>query len=63
LEFRTTHEDGILFYADGDRHVDFTSLYMKDGKVVFGYNCGSGMATIPTNNYYNDGKWHTVSIL
>ena len=61
IDFRTTYEDGIIFYVDDERHSDFMALYMKGGKLVFGYNCGSGIATIPTNNFYNDGHWHTVS--
>ena len=63
IDFRTTYQDGVIFYVDDEHHSDFMALYMKDGKVMFGYNCGSGIATIPTNNFYNDGHWHTVSII
>lgn len=33
LEFKTSAEEGILFYVGGDRHIDFIALYLKGGKV------------------------------
>ncbi len=33
LEFRTTENDGIIFYISDERNVDFISLVIKDGKV------------------------------
>lgn len=33
LEFKTYYAEGILFYISDKRHVDFTALYIKDGRV------------------------------
>lgn len=33
LEFKTFSEEGIMFYVEDDRHIDFIALYMKGGKV------------------------------
>ena len=37
LEFRTTAEDGIIFYIADNRHTDFIGLFMQDGHVCFMY--------------------------
>ena len=34
---------------------------MKDGKLVYGFNCGSGEAFAESEAAYNDGRWHTAS--
>ena len=33
VDFKTSEPDGIIFYAAEDRHIDFVTLYLKDGKV------------------------------
>lgn len=33
LEFKTSAEEGIMFYVGDDRHIDFIALYLKGGKV------------------------------
>jgi hypothetical protein len=33
LEFKTSVEEGVMFYVGDDRHIDFIALYMKGGKV------------------------------
>jgi hypothetical protein len=38
LEFRTTENDGIIFYIADERNVDFIALLIKDGRV--GHNDG-----------------------
>jgi hypothetical protein len=35
VEFKTSEPDGIIFYAAENRHIDYTALYLKDGKVLF----------------------------
>ncbi|KAL0280200.1 UNVERIFIED_CONTAM: hypothetical protein PYX00_001570 [Menopon gallinae] len=61
LEFKTYYAEGILFYVSDKRHVDFTALYIKDGRVFFGFDCGSGPALLATEDRYDDGQWHTVT--
>ena len=60
VEFKTTTSDGVVFYSSDDKHVDFFSLYMKSGQLVFAFNCGSGTTRIMSDKTYHDGMWHTV---
>ena len=34
---------------------------MKDGKLVYGFNCGSGEAFAESDSTFNDGQWHTAT--
>jgi laminin alpha 3/5 len=61
LEFKTTESDGVLFYVADNKQVDFIALYMKEGKLVFSFNCGSGPAVLTSANTFNDGQWHSVA--
>ncbi len=49
-----------MFYMAKD--IDFFSVELQDGQVLFQYNLGSGRAILrsDTENGYNDGEWHTV---
>ena len=58
IEFKTTETDGIIFYIANERNVDFIALFIKDGKLVYGFNCGSGAAFTQSEDAYNDGQWH-----
>ena len=41
---------------------DFIALYLKEGKIVYAFNCGSGSGQMVSPQTYNDGKWHKVFI-
>ncbi|XP_054719477.1 laminin subunit alpha-like [Uloborus diversus] len=60
LEFRTTLQNGVMFYVAASNHIDFIGLLMQNGKIIYGFNCGSGSAVITSQNQYNDGTWHRV---
>nr|XP_055043669.1 basement membrane-specific heparan sulfate proteoglycan core protein isoform X17 [Misgurnus anguillicaudatus] len=40
---------------------DFVSLGLKNGRVVFSYQLGSGEANIESRETVNDGQWHKVT--
>ena len=40
---------------------DYEAIYLKDGKISYVFNAGSGPVTITSDDAYNDGKWHKVS--
>jgi len=63
VDLRTSVSDGVIFYMANNQHVDFIALYLKDGRLSFAFNCGSGVARATTDFHYNDDIWHTVSIL
>lgn len=58
LSFKTFAEDGLMFLA-GDP-TDYFAVEMKEGRVVFQYDLGSGPATLESKEKYNDGQWHKV---
>ncbi len=60
LEFRATDPTGVIFYVADESHEDFIALFLKDGQLIYGWNCGSGAAFIETEDTYNDGDWHLV---
>ncbi|XP_061192514.1 laminin subunit alpha-like [Saccostrea echinata] len=60
LEFKTTSSGGVILYAVGRRKIDFFALTMKEGRLVFSFDCGSRALNLETDQTYNDGKWHTV---
>ncbi|KAG8228153.1 hypothetical protein J437_LFUL002807 [Ladona fulva] len=61
IEFNTMEPDGIIFYVADQRHIDYIALILKDGKLVYSFNCGSGAAHISTDEAWNDGRWHSVA--
>ena len=63
IEIRTSIPNGLIFYAADDRHVDMMTLYLDEGRVVFGFDAGSGLLSISSPNTVNDGEWHIVSVL
>ena len=60
FKFRTFASEGLMFLMGTPRR-DFLSLEIKDGKVIFKYELGSGRATIASTQRYNDGNWHLVT--
>ncbi|XP_029434340.1 pikachurin isoform X2 [Rhinatrema bivittatum] len=63
MRFKTTVKDGLLLWR-GDSlmkpNSDFISLGLLNGTLVFSYNLGSGVASIPINGSFSDGRWHRV---
>ncbi|GAB6025535.1 hypothetical protein CHUAL_011266 [Chamberlinius hualienensis] len=62
LEFKTKAKDGILFYVSDTSHRDMLAAYLKDGKVTFTFNLGSGRVEISSTERYNDNEWHTIDV-
>ncbi|XP_054153409.1 laminin subunit alpha-like [Oppia nitens] len=61
IEFKTTQEEGVIFYVTSANHIDYVSLYLMEGKVHYAWDCGSGRAIIASNYNYSDGQWHKVT--
>ncbi|XP_033097920.1 basement membrane-specific heparan sulfate proteoglycan core protein-like [Anneissia japonica] len=57
-----TEGDGILLFNGQmqDGSGDYISLYIKDRRVVFQYDSGSGAAVITGTSEVNAGQWHTL---
>ena len=57
VEFKTTASEGIIFYIADDKNSDFIALFVKNGKLVYGFNCGSGPVYIESPQQINDGRY------
>ena len=61
LDFLTTHHEGLIFIIyDNERQKDFISLFIRNHKLVYSFDCGSGPAYLETNFKVTEGKWHHV---
>lgn len=66
LEIKTLSSDGLIFWQGVElgnqaKVKDFVSLGLKNGRVVFSYELGSGEANIESSDTVNDGQWHKVT--
>jgi hypothetical protein len=57
VEFKTSESDGIIFYIADEKNSDFIALFVKNGKLVYGFNCGSGPVYIESPQPINDGRY------
>lgn len=60
IEFKTVQANGILFYITSANSIDFIGLYFINGKLHYGFDCGSGRGVVALEKNYNDGQWHKV---
>ncbi|XP_078697739.1 basement membrane-specific heparan sulfate proteoglycan core protein-like isoform X12 [Branchiostoma floridae x Branchiostoma belcheri] len=65
FHFRTTMGNGVIFWQGVEegstgRNMDFISIAVSDGYLVFSYELGSGQANIQSEQRINDGEWHHV---
>ena len=58
IEFKTSERNGVIFYIADEKNSDFIALFVKNGKLVYGFNCGSGPAYIESNQNVDDDQWH-----
>lgn len=61
FQFRSSKQNGLLFYAADARHIDFIAVYLRNGKIYHTFNCGSGLANVSSTNEYSDNNWHSVA--
>ena len=61
IEFKTSKPEGLIFFMGHEEgKTDFIALFVKGGKLVYSFNCGSGASHLATNFRVDDGKWHSV---
>lgn len=60
-DFKTSEPEGMIFFMGSqDGRTDFIALFIKGGKLVYSFNCGSGPSFLATDFRVDDGKWHSV---
>jgi len=60
LKFKTFAENGLIFLI-GFPGKDYLSLEIREGKLFYQYDLGSGRAEMKSLQRVNDGQWHHVS--
>ena len=60
MKVRTRGKSGLLLYAGPRTEKDFFALKLKDGKPVFQFDNGIGIAEVFHSKSINDGQWHKV---
>ena len=60
FSFRTFVSEGIMFLM-GTPGEGFLSLELKDGKIIYIFDLGSGRKPITSPQRYDDGKWHALT--
>lgn len=67
LKFASIQNQGLLFYNGRfNEENDFISLQFKNNNLIFSYSTGSVKSDViiqTTDNYLNDGEWHSVEII
>ncbi|XP_042212496.1 laminin subunit alpha-like isoform X1 [Homarus americanus] len=62
FDFKTLTDEGVIFYASSLAHRDYITMYLKDNKIVFGFDTGTGAAIMRSEQFYNNGEWHSVIV-
>ena len=61
IDFKTTHPTGLIFFMMNEEgKKDFVALFVKNHKLVYSFNCGSGPSYLETDFRVTDGQWHSV---
>jgi hypothetical protein len=66
LTFATNRTEGLLFWHGQDpltsgQGSDYLAIALRDGRVEFSYELGSGIASIATRQIFSDGRFHKVT--
>uniref|UniRef100_A0A671VCL8 EGF like, fibronectin type III and laminin G domains n=1 Tax=Sparus aurata TaxID=8175 RepID=A0A671VCL8_SPAAU len=62
LTFRPLMPDGTLLYSDDAGSGDFLAISLVDGYVEFRFDCGSGGATIRSEEQISLDTWHELRV-
>ena len=62
LEIRPSSPNGLLLYNQQAGGVDYIAVLLRDGRVEFWYNLGSGAATISSQGPLELDVWHTIEV-
>ncbi|OAD58422.1 Laminin subunit alpha [Eufriesea mexicana] len=60
IDVKTMADDGIIFYTSDLSNQNLIAVYIKDGKVHYKFDCGSGPALLTSEKKINDNEWHIV---
>lgn len=62
LEIRPSSPDGLVLFNQQTDGVDYIAVILRDGKVEFYYNLGTGAAIISSREPLELNIWHTIEV-
>ncbi|KFD50649.1 hypothetical protein M513_08456 [Trichuris suis] len=62
LELRTNAHSGFVLFA-WNQKMDYLALYLKDGRLIFEFDSGSGPAVLQSKSDIFDYQWHYVKLI
>lgn len=62
LSLKTYSSFGLIFYVSDVQEDNFMALFLAHGKLVYTFNVAEQRVKIKSDDKYNDGAWHNVSL-
>jgi len=62
LSLKTNSSFGLIFYVSDVQEDNFMALFLAHGKLVYTFNVEEQRVKIRSEEKYNDGAWHNVSV-
>ncbi|XP_032038553.1 laminin subunit alpha-3-like isoform X2 [Aythya fuligula] len=63
VDIRTRSSRGLIIFMEETSENSYISLHISKGHFVFSLSSGGKRFKLKTSTKYNDGQWHTVSIV
>uniref|UniRef100_A0A8B9M1E1 Laminin, alpha 5 n=1 Tax=Astyanax mexicanus TaxID=7994 RepID=A0A8B9M1E1_ASTMX len=63
MEVRVNSSSGLIFYAAAERSKTTMTLSVSEGRLILLVNGGRRKSSVMTKGKYDDGLWHTVSVI
>ncbi|KAK0176557.1 hypothetical protein PV328_000678 [Microctonus aethiopoides] len=60
IDIKTLSDSGIIFYSSDLNRQNYIGVYIRDGRVHYTFDCGSGPALLKGDEKINDNQWHTI---
>lgn len=62
MSLKTHSSFGLIFYVSDVQEDNFIALILTHGKLVYTFNVADKKVKLKTEERYNDGAWHNVSL-
>ncbi|NXE31955.1 LAMA4 protein, partial [Ptilorrhoa leucosticta] len=60
ISLKTHSSHGMIFYVSDQKEINFMTLFVAHGRLIFMFNAGHQKIRIKSQEKYNDGLWHNV---
>ncbi|XP_055362152.1 laminin subunit alpha-4 isoform X2 [Betta splendens] len=63
LSLKTNSSFGLILYVSDIHEDNFMALFLAHGKLVYTFNVGNQRVRVRSEDKYNDGVWHNVTLI